>query len=357
MLPDVFEFIKDYVVPIISPEDSKQTLSFQIIDYPTFSAGVREIRTGGINIYISNGAAQRVYDYCNEHTALINASTRLADDRADGLALTGLTYASAFVFLLLHEYGHGAGGHLAFMRENYPEHFQSELGFSEIHKPLPLSSEYSRFRRMSELEADGFAFAITLEFSDDICTSIGLEYDKDQDSDDIQKAVLLGSFLSVCLLDGIFEEKEEGEYPFVASRIINLFSSYLRLVEPNTVRWSDDNHRFVVPDKEKAREITQVYEKTISPMLIVLHTTLKSMGLESRFFDDNYGEDSSSSIEFMQDIEKVLGGSTPVASAYGRALAALTPHRVEFMRGLEKYRQLDLWPMEAAEDNLPGQIQ
>lgn len=347
MLPDVFEFVENYVVPTISTEDAAQALLFEIIDRPDFSAGVRVIGTEKMGIYISEGAAKRIYDYCSEHSSLIDASGNSAEKNTDGSALTGLTYSSALVFLLLHEYGHVAAGHIAFMLKCYPDCFERELGFSEVCKPSSLSSDYSRFRRMSELEADGFAFAITLDFAEDICTSIGFEYDGDQASDDIRKAVLLGCFVSVCLLDGVFDEEEEGEYPFVASRIINLSSSYLRTVEPDLVQWSNGNHRFIVPSDERAREITQVYEGTISPMLLLLHSTLTSMGLESKFFDESSLENSSSSTEFMQDIEKVLAGSTPDISVYGRALSALTPHRVEFMRSLRQFRQLDLWPMES----------
>ncbi len=348
MLPDVFEFVGTFVVPIISGQDSEQALLFEITDQPDFSAGVRATETEAMGIYISEGAATRIYDYCSEHSALIDAMGSSAERNTDGVALASLTYASALVFLLLHEYGHVAAGHIAFMLKYYPEYFEPEFGFSEVHKPLSLSSDYSRFRRMSELEADGFAFAITLDFSEDICTSIGLEYDSDQASNDIRKAVLLGCFVSVCLLDGVFDQKEEGEYPFIASRIINLCSSYLRTVEPDAVQWSNGNHRFIVPSDEKAREITQVYEGTISPMLFLLHSTLTSMGLESEFFDESYVENSNPSTEFMQDIEKVLAGSIPDISVYGRALSALTPHRVEFMRGLRQFRQLDLWPMESS---------
>ena len=345
MVPDVFQFVKSYVIPTISPNHIGLEVNFELVPESNFNAGIKWSESEIPSIFINDGAVIQIFDICVECLEFFedSANNKELSDTSNN-ATIGLTYTTALLFLTLHEYSHLAAGHVAYIQEYFPETLSGNLGYSEIDRTSE-SSDYYRFRKMSELEADGTAFALVMDFKEDICESIGLTSVGNKNSYVFQRSVLMGCFVSICLLEGLFEADQEieREYPFAASRLINLCSSYLRVVDPNIVRWKDGNHRYMGGTTKQTNLISRTYENTIAPALLNLHLALISRGIESELF--NEGIDTDTSTSFMRDIIMVIGGNTPNNSKYGRALADLSKYRTDFMLSLLPYRQLDLWPV------------
>jgi len=246
----------------------------------------------------------------------------------------------------MHEYFHVAAGHIGFLRDVYWQGHNGEFCFSE-RDTREDDGDYLTFRKMSELEADGAATALTLEFSEDILQGLQISFTCGQARQDLlHRGVLLGCFAAVCLINGLFEKSdhESEEYPFPATRLINLCSSYFRVVAPEVVSWKDGDYRVRGVDDPEADSITGHIQASASRALFILHEALEVSGVRSELLVENWIDRPGETTDFMHDVLMVLSGSTPSKSVHGRELSPLSNLRADMSAKLEQHVELDLWP-------------
>ncbi len=330
---EVFRFVETAIISALPLNDAKESVWIELVKDASFNASVSLTKSPTLVIHVNEGAITNLFERCDELVDTLEF---------DNPAQIGLTYTAALIFLILHEYSHDVAGHVDYVQERLPEQPKTNLGWAAIINQEQ-SPNYPHFRKMSELEADGTAFALILDFADEICQSIALP--NTVDAETIQRSILLGCFITVCSLDGLFDSnaKTAPEYPFAATRMINLCSSYLRVIDPNIVCWRNGDHRFMGADNSSAFEISSNYKETVVPAIFMLHQTLISRNVKSDFFNTTVETIDENQTEFMKDILAVLGGSLPIYSHYGEELTELSKHRANFMVSLENYRKLDLW--------------
>lgn len=352
MVPEVFGFVQKLILPSICDTNADERISFQLQPSLKYNAGVRWRLDGEYQVYVNEGMVDKLYEFCNIYGELESPfmSQHLAEFEEKGVSYSqalGITFASGLIQVLMHEYFHVAAGHIGYLRQVYWRDEEAEFCFSESDE-YDDDPEYLAFRKMTELEADGAATALTLEFAEDILEALGIAFGSEQvQLDLLHRAVLLGCFGAVCLINGLFERSVHAseEYPFPATRLINICSSYFRVVAPDAVRWK--NGDYVVQDVDDAdvSGITGVMHATVSPALFILHEALGLSGTQSELLVEGWIDRPNETTDFMHDILMVLGGSTPSQSVHGRELSALSEQRADMMQKLVAHRELDLWPM------------
>ncbi len=358
-IEDIFAFVRDVMVVSLSDERAADRLRFILRQDERYNAGVLPLSASRFNVFLNTATATRLFDFCGVYGVIENDYLRehfaeLEAFSIDENAALALSYYTGLIFVAMHEYAHVASGHLSYDRAAFGDGADRPLSFTETDGSTDGSTSrnrdterYRRFRRISELEADGVAFALTFSFAPEIAMLTGLDPEQwDERKHAIHRAILLGCFAALCLLEGLFADEEEidGEYPFPGMRLINLCSSYFRVVDPDAVAWEGDDYRTRVPDPARNGAVETHYAATIGPALFALNDALVYQGMETRFFRKGFESDPDAMTPFMRDIISVLGGSTPDRSPDGRLLASLSASRADFVLALERYRELDLWP-------------
>lgn len=352
MVPEVFGFVQDLILPSISDGNADERISFQFQPSLKYNAGVRWRPDGQYQIYVNEGMVEKLFEFCNIYGGLNSHFMRqhFAEFEEQGVSrdqALGVTFTAGLIQVLMHEYFHVAAGHVGYLRETYWQDEQTEFCFSES-DDYEDDPGYLAFRKMTELEADGAATALTLQFSEDILEGLDIAFTSGEARPDLlHRAVLLDCFGAVCLINGLFEKSvhENEEYPFPATRLINLCSSYFRVVAPDVVRWKDGDYKVGNVDNAGASSITDLMQSSVSRALFILHDALEDSGIKSELLVEGWIDRPDETTNFMHDVLMVLGGSTPSKSVHGRELNALSELRAGMMKKLVPYRELDLWPM------------
>lgn len=352
MVPGVFGFVQNLILPSICDGNFDERIAFQLQPSRKYNAGVRWRPGDQYQIYVNEGMIERLYEFCNIYGALESPFMRqhLAEFEAQGVSFDqalGVSFTAGLIQVLMHEYFHVAAGHIGYLQKTYWQNEEAEFCFSESddYEDDPV---YLAFRKMIELEADGAATALTLQFSEDILEGLDISFASGEAKPELlHRAILLGCFGAVCLINGLFEKSTHAseEYPFPATRLINLCSSYFRVVAPDAVRWKDGDYKVRDVDDADASGITSVMQASVSRALFILHDALEAHSIKSELLVDGWWDRPDETTDFMHDILMVLGGSTPSKSVHGRELSALSELRTEMMQKLVAHRELDLWPM------------
>jgi hypothetical protein len=352
IVPEIFGFVRNLILPSIYDTNADERISFQLQPSRRYNAGVRWRMDGQYQIYLNEGMVDKLYEFCNIYGELESPfmSQHLAEFEEQGVSnnqALGITFAAGLIQILMHEYFHVAAGHVDYLRQVYWRDEEAEFCFSESdgYEDDPV---YLAFRKMTELEADGAATALTLQFSEDILEGLEISFASGEATPGLlHRAILLGCFGAVCLINGLFEKSVHAseEYPFPATRLINLCSSYFRVVAPDVVRWKDGDYKVRHVEDDDASEITDVMQASVSRALFILHDALEAHGTKSELLVEGWTDRPDETTDFMLDILMVLGGSTPSKSVHGRELSTLSELRADMMRKLKPHRELDLWPM------------
>lgn len=352
MVPEVFGFVQNLILPSIADGNADDRITFQLQPSRNYNAGVRCCRGGKFEIYVNEGIVDRLYAFCNIYGGLDSLFMRehLTAFEQHGVSYDqalGVSFTAGLIQVLMHEYFHVAAGHVGYLKETYWQDAEAEFCFSESdeYEDDPV---YQAFRKMTELEADGAAAALTLQFSEDILEGLNISFASGEARPDLlHRAVLLGCFGAVCLINGLFEKSVHAneEYPFPATRLINLCSSYFRVVAPDVVSWKDGDFKVRNVDDNDASDITDLMQSSVSRALFILHDALEVHGTKSELLVEGWIDRPNETTEFMYDILMVLGGSTPFKSVHGRELSELSELRANMMHKLVPHRELDLWPM------------
>jgi hypothetical protein len=352
MVPEVFGFVQDLILPSICDGNADARILFQLEPSRKYNAGVRWRPSGQYQIYVNEGMVDKLYKFCNIYGGLESHFMRqhLEEFKAQGVSFDqalGLSFTAGLIQVLMHEYFHVAAGHVGYLREVYWQNDEVEFCFSESDASED-DPVYLAFRKMAELEADGAATALTLQFAEDILEGLDISFASGETRQNLlHRAILLGCFGAVCLINGLFEKSVHAseEYPFPATRLINLCSSYFRVVALDVVRWKDGDYKVRHVEDGDASEITDLMQSSVSRALFILHDALVAYGTKSELLVEGWIDRPDETTDFMHDILMVLGGSTPSKSVHGRELSALSEQRANMMQKLVAHRELDLWPM------------
>jgi len=276
-------------------------------------------------IVVNDGVVSEMMRFCQAYSDLRNPLlevhvSELGAPIGDPDRVLGLSFHAGLAFLVLHEVGHVAGGHVRYLTQDTAEFRDTPGDGSE--------GADGDFRRMAELEADGFAMALLFEFQDELVLSLGCPQQKSPRMHAAYgRALLLGVFAAISLLEGMFsrERLADTTYPYPALRLLNLCSAYLRVEVPDIARWRGEDYHKAVPDDATIERISEHFKKTVAPALFLLHDALKGMGVASELH--GVEDDPKSVQDFMTDALLLLGGGTPVHSVDGQALSDLSEKR------------------------------
>lgn len=336
-LNDAFAFLQNIVIPNLQTSIDDTRFHVLLHESPRYDISIVAIGER-YQIIVNEGTIERLIDFCQAYADLENPLLQSHLEQFSELTnqkdtALGATFSAGLVFLLLHEFSHIAGGHVAFALSSQ-DRFQESETVQELHET----------RQMAELEADGMAFALLFEFRDEFVASMGIA----PPSTEYQEAVfartlLLGVVAAISLLEGMFacENELDEDYPYPAIRLLNLCSSYLRVVAPDIVKWRDDDYWVTRQDDKTIDAIGSHFKATIAPTLFILHDALLELGLNSELHATS--DDPRNLQGFMSDALLLLGGSTPKHSADGKELADLSNKRPGFLVAMAPYREMDLW--------------
>jgi len=176
MVPEVFGFVQNLILPSICDTNADGRISFQLQPSLRYNAGVRWRLDGQYQIYVNAGMIDKLYEFCNIYGELEShfMSQHLAEFEKQGVShdqALGITFAAGLIQILMHEFFHVAAGHVGYLRQVYWRDEEAEFCFSESdgYEDDPV---YLNFRKMTELEADGAATALTLQFAEDMLNVI-----------------------------------------------------------------------------------------------------------------------------------------------------------------------------------------
>ncbi len=339
-LQDAFDFVTEVVLRGLAEDAAPDR--FRLLVHPSPHYGAVIIPNADrFEIVVNNGVVSEMMHFCQAFADLSNPMleshvSELGALIGDPDQVLGVSFHAGLAFLLLHEVGHVAGGHVRYLTQGTAEFRDTPGGGSDCAD--------GDFRRMAELEADGFAMALLFEFQDELVTSLGCPQQKSRSMHTAYgRALLLGVFAAISLLEGMFDRERLADptYPYPALRLLNLCSAYLRVVEPEIVQWRGEDYRKALPDDATVERLSEHFKKTVAPALFLLHDALKGMDVASELH--GVEDDPKSVQDFMTDALLLLGGGTSIHSVDGQALSDLTEKRPGFLRSLAPFRELDLW--------------
>lgn len=360
-MDDIFAFVRDVMVFSLSDGKAADRLRFVLREDERYNAGVLALSPARFGVFLNTATATRLFQFCGVYGASDNPYMRDHVVELDALSVDpdqalAVSYYAGLIFVAMHEYAHVAAGHLTYDRATFGDGSDRPLSFTELECATNGASsewrrgpEYRRFRCISELEADGVVFALVMDFAPEIAMLARIDPEPwDTHMHAVHRAILLGCFAALCLLEGLFAQTDEsggdGEYPFPGMRIINLCSSYFRVVDPDAVVWQGEDYRTKILDTTQVDRTTAQYTATIAPALVILNDAFVRQGMETQFLEAEPNEGIDDVTPFMRDILAVLGGKAPAWSPNGRLLTELSDSRTHFVLALEPYRELDLWP-------------
>ncbi|MEP4627149.1 MAG: hypothetical protein ABJR46_16530 [Tateyamaria sp.] len=340
-LLDAFNFVTGCVLPSLEQEIDGER--FRLLVHPSarYDAAIIPV-SGRFEIVVNDGVVTGLMQFCQTYTDLENPLLKshvkeLGAILDDEDRVLGISFYTGLVFLILHEIGHAAAGHVGFIQ-------QAENEFKESGDHEESFVQGASFRQMAELEADGIAMALLFEFRNELMTALECPIDKSEAASAItNRAMLLGVVAAVSLLDGMFARDTDLDktYPYPAVRLLNLCSAYLRVTAPDIVQWRGEDYWINSQDEQTIVAITDHFKQTIGPALFILHDALRDLDIASELqaIEDRTGDLQ----DFMSDALLVLGGGTPCHSVDGRELSKLTEGRTKFLKALAPFRELDLW--------------
>ena len=352
-IDDVFRFVSDVIIFPQSSAVEADRFAFRLKQEEAFNAGVSAMRGGRFRVSVNTGIANRLFAFCEAMADVPGATMQDHVDEFAALSMDKdsalfLSYVSALVFVIMHEYSHVAAGHVHYARHRF-RGGDATLGFSERYGFVGVAQDgtesereaYRTFRQICELEADGYAFALMFTSAPEIAMAAGLDYDPwDERQAAVHRAMLIGCLAAMALLDALSGavEAKDSAYPFPGMRIINLCSAYLRVLDPESVREREGDHVFAERKQDRIDALAMQYNRTIAPALMIAHDAMRRQGLEGCLPDPAAGQRS----DFMRDILTMLGGQVPDQSPDGRRLVALSAERARYMVEIQPFRELDL---------------
>lgn len=347
-LVDAFNFVTGCVLPSLAQDIGGEKFRLFVHPSPRYDAAIIPV-SGRFEIVVNEGIVGGLMQFCQTYADLENPLSKshvkeLGAVLDDEDRVLGISFYAGLVFLILHEVGHAAAGHVSFAQQADCEFRESTADHASFGRDVD-------FRQMAELEADGMAMALLFEFRDELMAS--LECPAGRSENDLaatDRAMLLGVIAAVSLLDGMFARDTEVDatYPYPAVRLLNLCSAYLRVTAPNIVQWRGEDYWFNRQDDAAIAAITDHFKRTIGPALFILHDALRALDIASEL--QAVDEDIADLQDFMSDALLLLGGGTPHHSLDGRELTKLTEGRAEFLKALAPYRELDLWHAVGGEE-------
>ncbi|RYG90040.1 hypothetical protein EU803_15610 [Loktanella sp. IMCC34160] len=339
-LQSAFDFVTEVVLEGLVEDAAPDRFRLLVQPSPDYGATIIP-NSDRFEIVVNDCVVSEMMRFCQAYADL---SSPLLEDHISELGsligdperVLGVSFQAGLAFLLLHEVGHVAGGHVRYLTRDTAEFRDRPADGSE--------GADGDFRRMAELEADGFAMALLFEFQDELVSSLGCPHQTSSEMHAVYgRALLLGVFAAISLLEGMFarERITDTTYPYPAIRLLNLCSAYLRVVQPDIARWHGDDYRKAAPDDATVQRISGHFRKSVAPALFLLHDALTGMGVASELH--GVEDDPKTVQDFMTDALLLLGGGTPVHSIDGQALSDLTEKRPRFLCKLAPFRELDLW--------------
>lgn len=346
---DIFRFVSDFIIFPLSGAAEADRFDFRFYDDVVYNAGVQPVRGGRFHIFVNTGLADRLFAFCE---AMADMPGETMQDHVEEFAAFSmhkdqtlfLSYSSALIFVMMHEYSHVAAGHVRYVQHTYGGG-DATLGFSERYNFDGMApggqDAYKIFRQICELEADGYAFALMFTYAPEIAILAGMDHDPwEARQAAVHRAMLIGCLSATALLDAVSDAAEvaDSAYPFPGMRIINLCSAYLRVLDPDSVQERDGDHVFVQREQARIDTLAAQYNQTIAPALIIAHDAMRLQGLNG-CLPDPLTEQRS---DFMRDILTMLGGQVPGRSSDGRRLAAMSDLRAAYLSRIRPFREIDL---------------
>ncbi|MEM9761025.1 MAG: hypothetical protein AAF968_00705 [Pseudomonadota bacterium] len=355
MLDDVFRVVDAVILRGIGADAFAESLIWRRRDADSFDAGVLPVGPSRSRISINDGVADALFSIVGavgnapsslEQTHLREASAVLGDEN---VALN-LSLLSGTVFVALHEACHAAAGHVDYLRRNYRNATGLRLNMSEVGPrdrvdALPGAMAYTTFRKLSELEADGAAFALTLAFAPELARVLTTTADVQPDPERAcERAVLLGALAAVVQLETA--ATADDIYPDPRLRLLNVIASGFRSFAPAAIQRRDDDYVARPLAEADAQVLTERYEKTMMPALFMLDGAVGRLGRPSPLLVTGASDPRSMLSDLMQDALVILGGGEPSRTEAGRSLMHLSRGRATFMAAMQDSRRTDLWRAE-----------
>jgi hypothetical protein len=239
----------------------------------TFNATVETVDGKSYRIFLFDGIAASIFsalrsilsgdDICVLDTFSALA-TKIFDDADKADILLRAVLSNALIFVLFHEYAHIACGHFRFAMARQGGGLAQPCCFQEIGDDpyrFALSASLGReingnFLALSELEADGTAYEVLVEFAYEILianSEIAENLASIAPPNDVPRATREAAnellFYSVCLTLSLLEFARKGQegaangYPLPFSRVLNVATIMLRKLAPSLEEEKDGRVR------------------------------------------------------------------------------------------------------------------
>lgn len=325
LLQTVSDFIAYVVLPGIDERGLADALVWRQRDDGAFQGSVLAVSDDLFRIALNRGLVDGLYARVERLAALddpalvpvVAGIARALEDLDRGL---NMVFVSGLVFTALHEAAHAAAGHPDYRRRE-PEAGQG--GWP------------ADYRVMDELEADGVATALTLDFAPEIAGML-----VDGDTPDAALPLTTGAILGIFLALSAMPRTAAPGYPAGQVRVLNALSAMVWRVADVTLAGRDGDWFWPDLDDAGAERAAQAVQQGLVPALMVL---AEIEGPAAGFPMPLTPYDAPEDEALRQDVVAMLGGARPGQSRAGRDLSRLSDLRPAYMQALERFRRTGLW--------------
>ena len=173
-LQDALNFVTEVVLKGLAERAAPDRFRLLVQPAPHYGAIIIP-KADRFEFVVNNGVVSEMMHFCQAYADLSNPLleghvSELGALIGDPDRVLGVSFHAGLAFLLLHEVGHVAGGYVRYLTQGTSE-------FWDMPGDGPEGAD-GDFRRMAELEADGFAMALLFEFQDELVASLSCPQQK-----------------------------------------------------------------------------------------------------------------------------------------------------------------------------------
>ncbi len=356
--------MRNYATQIVLPAIDKSTENIELPPMPAnlFKARVHQGNNGQFYILIFDGITKTLTGSLSlgEGGAVDTLEQLLAKifgNAAYAHVIAGSLISSALIFVLLHEYGHIAGGHFNFLQQSSPAKCAG-FEFDEITDAFSFdgfSPGGMETGKLIELEADLIAFNLLLDVSYPLFLADenievlmqGREFEnwRDELYPPMAELVFYGAALALALL-AVHRSPEEagGDHPLPLTRLMNLGMLLFRRMTAGA--WSSENglvHRLTV-DRSAREQITSFFAPALVNAIELCEECCLAAGLDLRRLLDLQDQGAGPMQLVSADFTGLLkdDGRTLVTKE-ARQLRSLHQQQAGFSALMQPFRARNWW--------------
>ncbi len=317
LLETVSEFVAHVVLPGIAERDLSTSLIWTQRDAPDFQGSILPVMENVFRVALNTGVADRLFE---EVQRLAEIEDRVVVDPLAVVARSmggidrglNLIFVAGLTFVALHETAHAAAGHIDY---------------------TAVPQDY--FAMMTELEADGAAAGLIVEFAPEIADMIL----PDETPPVSTNAHTLGVIIGILLALSATPHQAAKGYPDRIVRVMNAIASIAWRVSGIELENRNGDWKWPKLTNPEAEHVSAILKEMLLPPLMALNASHGAVA----GFPDIFASTDKDEQKIARDVLAVMAGGRPGHSKEGQMLNELSDLRPDYLKKLAAFRRSKLW--------------